>query len=74
MTRMISIRSVEQPEFRVHDKVAQAEGLYQKGIPEVFLRAKEDIHWAETRERATMARCHPVQWLHHPDPPALDIY
>ena len=67
----ISIRSVEQPEFRVHDKVARAKG---QGIPEVFLRAREDIHWAETREPASMVRCHPVRWVHHPEPRALDIY
>lgn len=73
MIRMISIRSVEQPEFRVHDKVARAEGLYQ-GIPEVFLRSREDIHRAEIREHASMVRCHPVRWLHHPDPRVLDIY
>src|SRR5260370_22643204 len=36
MIRMISIRPVEQPEFRVRDKVARAEGPYQ-GIPEVLL-------------------------------------
>jgi hypothetical protein len=73
MIRMISIRSVEQPELGVHDKVARAEGRYQ-GIQEVFLRATEDINWAEIKERASMVRCHPVRWLHHPDPPALDIY
>jgi hypothetical protein len=73
MIRMISIRSVEQPEFRVHDKVPRAEGLDQ-GIQEVFLRSREDIHWAEIREPASMVRCHPVRWSHHPDPRALDIY
>ena len=67
----ISIHSVEQPEFRAQDKVARAKG---QSIPEVFLRAREDIHWAEIRERASMVRCHLVRWLHHPDPPALDIY
>jgi hypothetical protein len=33
---MISIRSAEQPEFRVHDKVARAEGLYHKAYPKYF--------------------------------------
>ena len=73
MIRMISIRSVEQREFRVHDKVVRADGLYQ-GTPEVFLRAREDIYWAEIRRPASMARCHPVRWSYHPDPRALDIY
>jgi hypothetical protein len=35
---------------------------------------REDISWAEIRERDSMVRCHPVRWVHHPDPPALDIY
>jgi hypothetical protein len=73
MIRMISIRSVDQPEFRAHDSVPRAEGLYQ-GMPEVFLRSREDIHWAEIREPASMVRCHPVRWLHYPHPRALDIY
>ncbi len=70
---MISTRPVGKPEFRVGDKVVRAEGPYQ-GTPEVFLRVKEDINWAEIRERDSMIRCHPVRWLHHPDPPALDVY
>ena len=73
MIRMISIRSVQQPEFRVHDKGPRPEGQYQ-GIPEVFLRSTEDIHRAEIREPANMVRCHPVRWSRHPDPRALDIY
>jgi hypothetical protein len=73
MIRMISIRPVERPEFRVRGKVARAEAPYQ-GIPEVLLRVREDISWAEIRERDSMVRCHPVRWVHHPDPPALDIY
>jgi hypothetical protein len=73
MMRMISIRPVKQPEFRVRDKVARADGPCQ-GIPEVLLRVRKDINWAETRERDSMVRSHPVRWLHHPDPPALDVY
>ena len=73
MIRMISIRSAEQPEFRVHDKVVRADGLYQ-AIPEVFLRAREDINRTEIREPASMVRCHPVRSFYHPDPRGLDIY
>jgi hypothetical protein len=73
MMRMISIRSVEQPEFRVRDKIARADGSYQ-GIPEELLRVREDSNWAKIRERDSMVRCHLVRWAHHPDPPALDIY
>ena len=73
MIRMISICPAEQHEFRVYDKVSRAESPHQV-TPAAFLRAREDINWAETRERNSMVRCHPVRWLHHPDPPALDIY
>ena len=73
MMRMISIRSVEQPEFRVRDKIARADGPYQ-GIPGVLLRVREDTDWSEITERDSVVRCHPIRWAHHPDPAALDIY
>ena len=73
MMRMVSIRPVEQPEFRVRDKVTRADGPPQ-GIPEKLLGVREGTNRAEIREGDSVVRCHPVRWAHHPEPPALDIY
>ena len=50
--------------FREGDEVVLADGTYQ-GTPGVFLRLREDINWAEIRERNGDIRSHPVIWLAH---------
>lgn len=59
--------------FREGDEVVLAAGTYQ-GTLGVFSRFKEDVNWADIRERNGSIRSHPVQWLAHPattmpDPP-----
>jgi len=44
-----------------------AEGMYPC-TPGVFVRLREDIHWAEIKERDGMVRSHPVVWLRRADP------
>ena len=60
---MISIRPAG-PTFREGDEVVLAEGSYQ-GTLGVFLRLKEDVNWADIRERNGDVRSHPVIWLAH---------
>lgn len=50
------------PLFREGDEVVLAEGTYE-GTPGVFLRLKEDINWADVKERNGNIRSHPVAWL-----------
>ena len=55
-------------EFREGDNVmVLAEGMYPC-TPGVFVRLREDIHWAEIKERDGMVRSHPVVWLRRADP------
>lgn len=55
---------VSDPVFREGDEVVLAEGTYQ-GTPGVFLRLREDVHWADITERSGAVRSHPVAWLAH---------
>ncbi len=50
--------------FREGDEVVLAEGLYQ-GTPGVFCRLREDVNWADVRERNGSVWSHPVAWLAH---------
>ena len=50
--------------FREGDEVVLAEGTYQ-GTLGLFLRLREDVNWADIRERNGSIRCHPVAWLAH---------
>ena len=61
---MISIRPVNNPEFRLGDNVVLAEGTYQ-GTPGVFLRFREDADWADIQELNGRIRAHPMRWLQH---------
>lgn len=49
-------------EFRAGDRVVLAEGPY-RGTPGVFVALRNDVNWAEIRERHDIIRCHPVRWL-----------
>ena len=51
-------------EFREGDEVVLAEGTYQ-GTQGVFVRLREDTHWADITERDGSVRSHPVAWLEH---------
>lgn len=55
-------------EFKDGDQVVLADGTYQ-GTVGVFIRFKQDVNWAEIRERGGVVRCHPVVWLQHAGPP-----
>jgi len=55
-----AVRSV----FREGDEVVLAEGLYQ-GTLGVFCRLREDLNWADIRERNGEINSHPVAWLAH---------
>ena len=50
--------------FREGDEIVLAEGTYQ-GTPGVFLRLREDAHWADITEPGGTVRSHPVAWLAH---------
>jgi len=50
--------------FREGDEVVLAKGSYQ-GTLGVFLRLKEDVNWADIKERNGAVRSHPVVWLAH---------
>jgi hypothetical protein len=50
--------------FREGDEVVLERGSYQ-GTLGVFLRLKEDVNWADIRERNGSMRSHPVLWLAH---------
>jgi hypothetical protein len=52
------------PTFCEGDEVVLAEGTYP-GTLGVFLRLKEDVNWADIRERNGDVRSHPVIWLAH---------
>jgi hypothetical protein len=48
--------------FREGDAVVLAEGTYQ-GTLGVFVRFRNDVHWADIAERDGTIRSHPVAWL-----------
>ncbi len=50
------------PVFREGDEVVLAQGTYP-GTLGVFVRLKEDVNWADIRERNGEIRSHPVIWL-----------
>jgi hypothetical protein len=50
--------------FREGDEVVLANGTYQ-GTMGVFLRLREDVKWADIKERNGSVRSHPVLWLAH---------
>ncbi len=52
------------PTFREGDEVVLAQGTYP-GTRGVFVRLREDINWADIRERNGVVRSHPVIWLAH---------
>jgi hypothetical protein len=52
------------PTFCEGDEVVLAAGTYP-GTLGVFLRLKEDVNWADIRERNGDVRSHPVIWLAH---------
>jgi hypothetical protein len=52
------------PAFCEGDAVVLAQGSYQ-GTLGVFLRLKNDVNWADIRERNGEIRSHPVIWLAH---------
>jgi hypothetical protein len=60
---MMSTRSAGRA-FREGDEVVLANGTYQ-GTPDVFLRLREDVKWADITERDGTIRSHPVAWLAH---------
>jgi hypothetical protein len=50
------------PVFREGDEVELVEGTYQ-GTLGVFVGLKNDVAWADIRERNGEVRSHPVAWL-----------
>jgi hypothetical protein len=48
--------------FHQGDEVVLAQGTYQ-GTQGVFLRLKQDVHWADITECSGRIRSHPVEWL-----------
>jgi hypothetical protein len=52
------------PPFNEGDEVVLAKGTYQ-GTLGVFLRLREDVTWADIKERNGGVRSHPVAWLAH---------
>jgi hypothetical protein len=69
---MFSARPTRKTELKQGDNVVLAEGTYQ-GTPGVFIRLRQDVNWAEIRERNGTVRCHPVMWLQHSDPPGKNV-
>ena len=69
---MFNAHPVRTTEFKERDNVVLAEGTYQ-GTPGVFIRLRQDVNWAEIRERNGTVRCHPVMWLQHSDPPGKNV-
>lgn len=61
---MMSTRPAVGPTFREGDEVVLVQGTYP-GTLGVFLRLKEDVNWADIRERNGNVRSHPVIWLAH---------
>ena len=64
---MIAARTTNNPELRAGDNVVLAEGTYQ-GTLGVFLQLREDVNWADIKERNGTVRSHPVSWLQHSNP------
>ena len=64
---MFNTRLAGTTEFRAGENVVLAEGTYQ-GTRGVFMRLRQDVNWAEIRERTGVVRCHPIAWLQHTDP------
>jgi hypothetical protein len=60
---MTSTRN-DNPTFNEGDEIVLAEGTYQ-GTLGVFLRLREDVNWADIKERNGGIRNHPVVWLGH---------
>jgi hypothetical protein len=60
---MVSNRLAVSSVFREGDEVVLA-GTYQ-GTQGVFVRFKQDVNWADIRERNGSVRSHPVAWLDH---------
>jgi len=52
------------PAFREGDEIVLAEGTYE-GTLGVFLRLREDVNWADIKERNGSIRSHPLVWLAH---------
>jgi hypothetical protein len=52
------------PAFCKGDEVTLADGTY-RGTPGIFLGLKEDVNWADIRERNGDIRSHPLVWLAH---------
>lgn len=50
--------------FHEGDEVVLERGTYQ-GTLGVFVRLKQDPHWADVRERDGTLWSHPVEWLAH---------
>ena len=65
---MFNIRPAGTMVFSGGDNVVLAEGTYQ-GAVGVFIGPRQDVNWAEIKERSGVVRCHPVVWLQHADPP-----
>ena len=55
---------VQHGAFGEGDEVVLIAGTYG-GTPGVFLRLKDDLHWADIVERNGSIRSHPVAWLAH---------
>ena len=55
---------LDSPTFQEGDEVVLACGTYPGSLG-VFLRLKEDVNWADIRERNGDIRSHPVLWLAH---------
>ena len=55
---------VQDEVFGNGDEVVLTAGTYE-GTPGVFLRLKDDLHWADMVERNGSIRSHPVAWLAH---------
>ena len=64
---MFDTRAAGTTQFKKGDNVVLAEGTYQ-GTLGVFMRLRQDVNWAEIKERSGVVRCHPVVWLQHSDP------
>ena len=53
-----------EPIFHEGDEVVLVEGTYQ-GTLGVFVRRRNDVRWADIKERNGAVRSHPVAWLGH---------
>jgi transcription antitermination factor NusG len=69
---MFSARPSKTTAFKEGDNVVLAEGTYQD-TPGVFIRLRQDVNWAEVKQRNGVVRCHPVAWLQHSDPPGKTV-